>query len=59
MTDWSTSLLRNMKQQLSDGKMGRIRNFGFSSILSAFFFERVSGLSPRVDITPHRVRDLD
>ena len=37
--DWSASLLGNMKQQLTDYKMGRVRNFGFSSILSTFFFE--------------------
>ena len=41
MYDWSTALLSNMKQQLSDYKMGRVRNFGFGSILSTFFFERV------------------
>ena len=46
-----------MKQQITDYKMGRIRNFGFGSILSAFFFERVSRLIPRVEIAPHRVRD--
>ena len=43
--DWSTALLSNMKQQLSDCKMGRVQNFGFSSILSTFFFEHVPGLS--------------
>ena len=47
-----------MKQQLSDCKMGRVRNFGFNTILSTFFFERVSGLSPRFNIPPHGVRDL-
>ena len=56
--DWSTTLFRNMKQQLNDCKMGRVRNFGFGSILSMFLFERVSGLSPRVDISPHGVQDL-
>ena len=56
--DWSTMLLSNMKQQLSDCKMGRVRNFGFSSILSTFFFERVPGLSPRFDVPPHGVRYL-
>ena len=56
--DRSTALLSNMKQQLSDYKMGRVRNFGFGSILRTFFFERVPGLSPRVDIPPHGVRDL-
>ena len=47
-----------MKQQLSDCKMGRVRNFGFGSILSTFLFERVPGLSPRVEIPPHEFRDL-
>ena len=55
--DWSTTLLSNMKQQLSDCKMGRVQNFGFNSILSTFFFERVLGLSPRVDISLHGVWD--
>ena len=34
--DWSTTLLSNMKHQLSECKAGRIRNFGFSRILSTF-----------------------
>ena len=51
--DWSTSMLGNMKQQLTNCNMGRTRNFGFSSILSIFFFERVLGLRPRVVTTPH------
>ena len=53
--DCSTALLSNMKQQLSDYKMGRVQNFGFDSILSTFFFERVLGLSPRVGVPPHEV----
>ena len=56
--DWSTALLSNMKHQLSECNMGRVRNFGFSSILSMFFFERVPGLSPRVDVPLHGVQDL-
>ena len=55
--DWSTTLLGNMKQQLNDRNMGRVRNFGFSSILSTFFFECVLRLNPRVDVPLHRVRD--
>ena len=55
--DWSTALLGNMKHQLSECKMGRVRNFGFNSILSMFLFDRVLGLSPRVDIPLHGVRD--
>ena len=56
--DWSTAMLSNMKQQLSDCKMGKVRNFGFGSILSTFFFEHVPGISPRVEIPPHEFRDL-
>jgi hypothetical protein len=46
-----------MKIQLTDCKQGKKRNFGFASILYSFFFERILGLSPRVDITPHGKRD--
>ena len=53
--DWSTTLLSNMKLQLSECKVGRIQNFGFNNILSMFFFERVPGLSPRVDVPLHGV----
>ena len=55
--DWSTTLLGNMKHQLSECKMGRVQNFDFSSILSTFFIERVPGLSPRVDVPLHGVQD--
>ena len=58
MYDWSIELLGNMKHQLSECKMGIMRNLIFSSILSTFFFERVPGLSPRVDVPLHGVRDL-
>ena len=34
-----------LRKQLSDYKRGRRKNFEYSSILVAFFFERVSGLS--------------
>ena len=53
--DWSTTLLSNMKHQLSECKVGKVQNFGFNSILSTFFFERVPGLSPRVDVPLHGV----
>ena len=55
--DWSTSFLRNMKKHLSDCKMGKVQNFGFSSILSTFFFEHVLGLSPIFDVPLYGVRD--
>ena len=55
--DWSTTLLSNMKHQLSECNMGRVWNFGFSSILSTFFFDHVPILSPRVDVPLHGVQD--
>ena len=55
--DWSMTLLSNMKHQLSECKVGRVQNFGLSSILSTFFFKRVLGLSPRVNVPLHGVRD--
>jgi len=55
--DWCTSLLANMKIQMTDCKQGRMRNFIFSSIYCSFFLERVSILSPRVDINPHELCD--
>jgi hypothetical protein len=55
--DWCTSLLGNMKSQLTDYKQGRKRNFGFISILCCFFFEKVPFLSPRIKIIPHRLCD--
>ena len=53
--DWNTTLLSNMKHQLSECKVGGIWNFRFNSIFSTFFFERVPGLSPRVDVPLHGV----
>jgi hypothetical protein len=55
--DWCTSLLANMKNQLTDCKQGKKLNFRFASILCSFFFERVPNLIPRVEITPHGKRD--
>ena len=50
--DWSTLLLNAMKQQLTDCKLGKTKNFGFTSILSTLFFKRVPVLSPRVEVPP-------
>jgi hypothetical protein len=55
--DWCTSLLENMKSQLIECKQGSKRNFGFASILCSFFFDRVLGLGPRVEILPRGPRD--
>jgi len=55
--DWCTSLLANTKSQLAYCKHGRKINFRFASIMCSFFFERVPGLIPRVDIIPHGPRN--
>jgi hypothetical protein len=55
--DWYTSLLTNMKIQLTECKQGRKRNFVFVFILCSFFFGRVLGLGPRVHIVLHGPRD--
>ena len=44
--DWSTTLLSNMKHQLSECKAGRVWNFRFSSILSTFFLQACSRIEP-------------
>jgi hypothetical protein len=46
-----------MKIHMTDCKQGRKRNFRFTSVLCSFFFERVPGLSPRVEIAPRRLLD--
>jgi hypothetical protein len=48
--DWSTTLLENMKRQLTDFRQRRHRNFGFGTILCSFFFERVPCFSPRMTV---------
>jgi hypothetical protein len=55
--DWCTSLLANMKSQRTDYKLGTKRNFGSTSILCSFFFERVPSLGPRFEIVMHGPRD--
>jgi hypothetical protein len=55
--DWCTTLLANMKSQLTNCKHERKMNFRFTSILCSFFFERVLGLRPRVEIIPRGPRD--
>ena len=51
--DWSSTLLEGMKAQLTACRMGKTKTFGYGSILLSFFFERVPGMSPRVDFGPH------
>ena len=48
--DWCSGVIPIMKKQLSDCKRGRRKNFHYSRILVAFFFERVPGLTPVVPL---------
>ena len=47
---WCSGVVSIMRKQLSDCKRGRRKNFGYSSILVAFFFERVPRLNPAVPL---------
>ena len=47
-----SGLALNMKKQLNDCKLAKKKNFGYPNILTTFFFERVSSLSPKVTL-PH------
>ena len=48
--DWCSRVIPIMRKQLSDCKRGRRKNFGYSSILVAFFFERVPILIPTIPL---------
>ena len=54
--DWCSGVIPIMRKQLSDCKRGRKKNFGYSSMLVAFLFEIVSGLSPAVPLPVHSPR---
>ena len=47
-----------MKRQLSDCRRGRRKNFGYASILVAFFFERVPAMSPVIPLEIIHPRQL-
>jgi hypothetical protein len=51
--DWSTTLLDYMKRHLTEYRMRRHTNFGFGTILCAFFFKRVPSLSLREIVRGH------
>ena len=53
--DWCSGLSINIKKQIIDCKLGKKKNFDYPSIiLTAFFFERVPALSPKVTLShPH------
>ena len=47
---WCLGVILIMKKQLSDRKKGRHKNYGYSSILVSFFFERVPALNPTIPL---------
>ena len=46
--DWCTTLLLNMKQQLTSIRQAKTKKFGYGTILMTFFFEKIPALRPRV-----------
>ena len=48
--DWCLGIILIMKKYLSDCKRGRQKNFGYSSVLVDFFFERVLAIIPAVPL---------
>ena len=57
--DCCSGIIPIMKKQLSDCKRGRRNNFGYSSVLVAFFFERVPAISlavPLPEFSPRQPR---
>jgi hypothetical protein len=56
--NWCTSLLTNMKGQLTECKQGGKKNFRFVSIICNLFFKWVPSLRPRVEILPRGPRNL-
>ena len=48
--DWCSGVIPTMKKKLSDYKRGRQKKFDYSSILVAFFFQRVPSISPIVPL---------
>ena len=53
--DWITSLLENMKHHLMECKLCKDKKFDFPTYF--FFFERVSGLIPKVEVPLHGICD--
>ena len=48
MFNWAEAMLTIFKDQLTKCRQGEIKQFGFGSILSCFFFERVPQMRPQM-----------
>ena len=55
--DWCTTLLLNMKQQLTSIRQEKTKHFGYGTILTTFFFEKIPALRPKVISTISSPRD--
>lgn len=55
--DWCTTLLINVKKQLTSIKKSNTKHFGYGTILCTLFFERIWGLRPKVLSTISGLRD--
>ena len=44
--NWCNAVLLVMKEQLTKVKSGRLKNFGYGSILNAFAFEKIPLMQP-------------
>ena len=48
--NWVEAMLPIFKDQLTKCRQGELKQFGFSSILAYFFFERVPQMRPQVTL---------
>ena len=55
--DWCTTLLINMKKQLTSIQKDKTNHFGYGTILMTFFFEKIPGLRPKVISSIYSPRD--
>ena len=55
--DWCTTLLINMKKQLTSIRKEKTRHFGYGTILMTLFFEKIPGLWPKVISSINSPRD--
>jgi hypothetical protein len=56
--DWCSSLLVNLKDQLTCFLLGQHKHFRYGSILACFFFQRVPVMRPWASIPSFTARDL-
>ena len=55
--NWEEAMLPIFKDQLTKCRQGELKQFGFGSILTCFFFERVPQMRPQVVFRSLRAQD--